>query len=1042
MQIQNVLIHRDQVAQFQRKHRVGLVTLVFTDIVGSTQIKQQYGDREGIALIHRHHQLLRELLHCFPEAEEISTAGDSFFLVFARPSDAAKFALLLNARLRALAIETGKAVFDRVGIHVGEVLIEEIEGQNKPRDLYGIQVDLCSRLMSLGSANQILLTRFAFDNARQVLRGQDLEEVGKLDWVNHGLYLLKGVDEPVEICEVADIANGPPGPPTTSEKAQRFTSVDNELVLGWRPAIEQPVPGTKWVLEEKLGEGGFGEVWLARHQQLGSLRVFKFCFRADRVRSLRREVTLFRLLRERVGMHPNIVSIEEVYFDEPPFYVVMDYVPGKDLASWLRAQSEPVPVEQRLEVVAQVADALQAAHDAGIIHRDVKPSNILVGAASTAELHRATARLKTAALAAPADSLTNAAGAGPAPLVAKLTDFGIGQVVSEEYLAGHTRAGFTQTMLSSSNPSLTGTQLYMAPELLAGKPASTRSDIFSLGVVLYQLVIGDLARPLTTDWAEQVCDPLLREDLKKCFAGNPQDRFDSAGQLARNLRSLDQRRAAAAAERERQAEVERAAYRRGVLQSTLMGLVILLVVSGLAIYAFRQTARVGELAGLAFQQATRAERFGRVAGYEKRQAEKAAMELRRSLYVADMNLAWQAINEGNLGRAQALLSNYLPATTNALNLTGFRFAPSTNQPDLRGFEWRFLWNAAKGDEHITLGSFSGGFGGLAISPDGQYLASGDRGDLIIRQLASKQIVRVFTNGVGSPLKFSPDGQWLVAPTHDATRLPKDINVGLRRWSARTWEESALLPALDFPLVFSKSNAWMIVAEGNRFAVWDTKSWQRLYFLPGTGRADAWSRQALALSADERLLLWGTGPAIRLWDLEKREELEPLKPAFPDRTTCVSVNADNVLASAHWNGSVLLWDLNSRRQISQFAAHSGWVTTVTFSPDGSTLASCSADQTIVIYDVATRQIRRRLKGHQSEVWALAYSPDGEWLVSGSDYDGTLKMWKANEARAEELTGREWHPFAFSKDGSALFGFGNKTLERMDLRTRHVEPLPLP
>ena len=102
---------------------------------------------------------------------------------------------------------------------------------------------------------------------------------------------------------------------------------------------------------------------------------------------------------------------------------------------------------------------------------------------------------------------------------AKLTDFGIGQVLSEEYRSGITRAGFTQTMMGPGSSSQTGTQMYMAPELFAGKPASIGSDIYSLGVVLYQLLVGDLTRPLTTDWANDISDPLLRDDLKRCFTG-------------------------------------------------------------------------------------------------------------------------------------------------------------------------------------------------------------------------------------------------------------------------------------------------------------------------------------------------------------------------------------------------------------------------------------------------------------------------------------------------------------------------------------------
>ena len=122
--------------------------------------------------------------------------------------------------------------------------------------------------------------------------------------------------------------------------------------MGWRPAVGQEVPNTPWVLEEKLGEGGFGEVWRGRHRKLKEDRVFKFCFRADRVRSLKREMTLFRLLKERVGEHPNIVRLHEVYLEQPPYYLEEDYVPGKDLRTWCEGQGgiEKVPLETRLEL--------------------------------------------------------------------------------------------------------------------------------------------------------------------------------------------------------------------------------------------------------------------------------------------------------------------------------------------------------------------------------------------------------------------------------------------------------------------------------------------------------------------------------------------------------------------------------------------------------------------------------------------------------------------------------------------------------------------
>ena len=110
-----------QVEAFGRRHRTGLVTLVFTDMVGSTALKQQLGDRPGAQLIEQHHALVRSTLTEFPDGEELSTAGDSFFLVFATPSAGVKFALILQQRLRELSRQAPIPVQDRLGLHLGEV---------------------------------------------------------------------------------------------------------------------------------------------------------------------------------------------------------------------------------------------------------------------------------------------------------------------------------------------------------------------------------------------------------------------------------------------------------------------------------------------------------------------------------------------------------------------------------------------------------------------------------------------------------------------------------------------------------------------------------------------------------------------------------------------------------------------------------------------------------------------------------------------------------------------------------------------------------
>src|SRR5262249_7465505 len=183
---------------------------------------------------------------------------------------------------------------------------------------------------------------------------------------------------------------------------------------------------------------------------------FKFCFQLERVRALKREVTLFGLMRERIGEHQNIVKLLEVHFDEPPFYLAEEYVSGKDLSRWCEAKGGAASshLAPRLENISQAAEGLQAAHDAGVLHRDVKPGNILIHEGES--------------------------------LCVKLSDFGIGQLAAEDSQADRTRAGFTLTLASAAS-SQTGTHLYWAPELYAGKPASIRSDIYSLGILFYQI---------------------------------------------------------------------------------------------------------------------------------------------------------------------------------------------------------------------------------------------------------------------------------------------------------------------------------------------------------------------------------------------------------------------------------------------------------------------------------------------------------------------------------------------------------------------------
>ncbi|MHC4847994.1 MAG: protein kinase domain-containing protein [Planctomycetota bacterium] len=525
-----------------------LQTFLFTDLVGSTELKRALGDAAGSAAIAQHDALFRQCLAEFGGVEQ-NNPGDGFFATFGVPSAAVRCALQFQDRLRGLDLP--RKLEARVGIHIGESsLVPGATGQ--PEKLLGLAVDIAGRVMNLSGAGQILMTRLVFDSARQHVAGD-------FAWRAHGPYLLKGIDEPVEIFETGVDGVAPLQAPADTEKSRRALRPGDEETLGWRPAAGLEVPGrADWKLEHSLGQGGFGEIWLARNDRTGEQRAFKFCFDAERLQSLKRELTLFRLIKQTLGNRPDITRLYEVQFDSAPYFLELEYTSGGTVAQWLQ---DTTPLATRLEIVAQIADALAAAHSVGVIHKDVKPSNVLI---DTTHADRPQARL---------------------------TDFGIGRLLDRGALAdaGVTLDGFDgEPTLAPDLGSQSGTRIYMAPELMAGKPASIASDIYSTGVMLYQLVIGQLDRPLAHGWEADIEDGLLREDITACVAGTPEARLRSADLLATRLRSLGERRS----ERDRAREqARRDARRRRVFRMSLTATIVLLLVTATALVGYFRADR-------------------------------------------------------------------------------------------------------------------------------------------------------------------------------------------------------------------------------------------------------------------------------------------------------------------------------------------------------------------------------------------------------------------------------------------------------------------
>ena len=202
-------------------------TLLLCDLVASTKLVERIGDAAAADLLARHDRMARDLLAT--QAGREIDKSDGFLLLFERPIEAVRFALSYQAGLRELGAAFGAVVASRVGIHVGEVVLRENAAEDVARGAKRLEVEglakaIAARVMSLAGDGRILLSRAAYDFARRAAVG--MEDAGSLRWAVHGPYRLAGVEDPVEVCEVAAAGDTPLTPPASAEKAQRVADED------------------------------------------------------------------------------------------------------------------------------------------------------------------------------------------------------------------------------------------------------------------------------------------------------------------------------------------------------------------------------------------------------------------------------------------------------------------------------------------------------------------------------------------------------------------------------------------------------------------------------------------------------------------------------------------------------------------------------------------------------------------------------------------------------------------------------------------------
>jgi DNA-binding winged helix-turn-helix (wHTH) protein/serine/threonine protein kinase len=287
---------------------------------------------------------------------------------------------------------------------------------------------------------------------------------------------------------------------------------------------EEPVPGREqWRFSRQMEVSGSSDVWLAENPKTREQRVFKFAADGARLKGLKREITVSRFLRELLGDRQDFVRILEWNFETAPFFLESEYS-GPNLAEWAERGGglSKIPSATRLQILIDVAKAVAAAHGIGVLHKDLKPANILI---------------------VPTSSSGVEAGHASSGWQVKVADFGSASLFDPSRLQalGITNLGFTQTASAGSQP-LTGTLMYLPPEVLSGQSPTAGADVYALGVLLYQLTVGDFRKPLAPGWEADIKDALIREDIADAACGDPDKRIKSAADLVERLVTLEQRR--------------------------------------------------------------------------------------------------------------------------------------------------------------------------------------------------------------------------------------------------------------------------------------------------------------------------------------------------------------------------------------------------------------------------------------------------------------------------------------------------------------------
>jgi len=783
----------------------------------------------------------------------------------------------------------------------------------------------------------------------------------------------------------------------------------------------------RYELLSLIGEGGMGLVYLAEQKEPVRRKVVLKIIKPGM--DSKQVVARFEAERQALAVldHPNIAHVFDAGATAAGMpYFVMEYVKGMSITRY--CDEHKLNIEQRLRLFEQVCEGVHHAHQKGIIHRDLKPSNILVS------VHGDRA-------------------------VPKIIDFGIAKAITQP---------LTDKTFVTLQGQLLGTPEYMSPEQVdfATQDIDTRSDIYSLGVVLYELLAGVL--PFEEESFARAGFAEIQQTIREQEPASPSIRLTNLGEkaktiaasrgtqvvpLARRLhRELEWiplkamrkdrcRRYRSASEmaddvhnyltgRPLIAGPETAIYRvqkfvrKHAGSVATVALVAVAIVLGLvvstAMYwrserALQREAAARTEAEQARVHAEDARAKETAARTQAEQAEKAteqkAEELRRSLYVNSIQLADAKHREGNAGQVRTLLDS----------------CPK----DLRGWEWNRL-NYIQDHSIRTIRVNHGGLIEACFSPDGRrIITAGNDNTIKVWDSATGEelkTLRGHRDGIDA-LTISSDGKRIVSGSVDGIIKLWDAESGFEMMTLR--HRQCAVSALTF----SPDGAHIVsgTTDGT-IKVWDAQSGADVATLRGH---QDWVN-SVAFSPDGRHIVSShEDNTVRVWDVETGLELLTMLGAHKEHSfgSAVFSSDGSRIVADNTDGTIKVWDAKTGDTLTNIAGHEGVVLSVTFSPDGQLIASGGYDNMVRIWDAETGEELKTFQGHNWLVVYLAFSPDGKHLMSASA-DDTIKLWDVMIDRESTKVHGHFYDvrsIAFSPDGRQIVSCSGDSIKLWDAYT---------